>query len=454
MAEQSMAAALSGGDLVERFREADIETAEFQWSSFPDEHTNWIEEQRAWRESCILMDQSFHLVNYYVEGPDALAVNSHLGVNHFDDMEPPSARQHPVANPDGYMIGDPVLFCLGEESVVVTGNRGLAQKWIQYNVETGDWDAEVVDLYSPYKEGPPVDFRFEVQGPNARDVMTEAFDGPLPDVGFFGMDTASIDGVEVHVLGHGMAAAPGYEVFGPWEHHDRVRDHILDIGAEHGIRQLGSKSYKSAILTSGWLPVGIPAVYENEAMAGYREWLTEDAIEANWSLGGSFHSPDIEDYYLDPVELGYEHLVKLDRGDFVSREALAEKVEEQTRTKVTFVWDGDDVVDVYASLFSDGPTKKFLDIPDTVQQWTIGLFDRVEADGELVGLSINPGYDVNVRSMLSLGVVDLEHSEPGTELTLVWGDEDSVKRGVERHEETEIGVTVRPAPYDRSREDV
>ena len=51
--------------------------------------------------------------------------------------------------------------------------------------------------------------------------------------------------------------------------------------------------------------------------------------------------------------------------------------------------------------------------------------------------------------MLSLAVVDVEHSEPGTEVVLVWGEEGggSRKPVVERHVQTEIRAIVGPAPY-------
>ena len=45
----------------------------------PAEYTNWRDEQRAWRETCVLFDQSHHMVEQYIEGPDALKLISHLG---------------------------------------------------------------------------------------------------------------------------------------------------------------------------------------------------------------------------------------------------------------------------------------------------------------------------------------------------------------------------------------
>ena len=53
--------------------------------------------------------------------------------------------------------------------------------------------------------------------------------------------------------------------------------------------------------------------------------------------------------------------------------------------------------------------------------------------------------------MLSLGFIDIEHSEPGTDVTLIWGEENggTNKPGVERHTQVEIRAIVSPVPYSR-----
>jgi vanillate/3-O-methylgallate O-demethylase len=457
MAQRTLADVVESADnLAETFSAADIEKGNVHFSVYQDEYSHWMEEQRAWQETCILMDQSYHLANYYMEGSDVLQLNADLGIRDFTDLDPedaPLAKTHPIPNPDGYLIGDPVLFYLGEGEVIVTGNRGLGQKWIQYHAETGDYDVEITDIYSPYEGGDPLEFRFEIQGPNAPEVVDQVLDDGMPDISFFQMDHASIQGVDVKVLGHGMASAPGIEIFGPYEHHDEFKELVHEAGADHGLRELGGKAYKSTPVASGWLPPGLPAVYDHEDMQGYREWLPDDRIEANWVLGGSYDSDDITDYYVGLEELGHERFFDLDH-DFVGRDALAERVDDPERRKVTFLWDGDDVVEVFASLFGEGPTRKTLEFPDLFQQWDLGHFDRIEIDGETVGYSMFSCYDVNVRSVLSLGVIDADLADPGTDVTLVWGEGDSAKRNVEDHVETEISATIAPTPYDRAREDL
>jgi vanillate/3-O-methylgallate O-demethylase len=431
---------------VETFRNNDL-SGQDQYV-FPDEYTNWIEEQRAVRESCAVVDQSYHMEVLRIQGPDAVDLLAHLGINNFQGIrtrDPPQAINLIMCNHDGYVIGDVILFYVGENEFSAVGEN-YVNNWIEYNAEISDMDVTTESLYDPYtEEGSPPEFRFQIQGPNALDVMEEVVDGSLPDIVFFEIDTVEIDGVETYALGHGMAATPGLEIFGPYEAHDDVLDDMLAAGEQYGIRQLGSKAYKTGKVGSGWFVMSIPAIYESDEMQGYREWLGTDSQEAQVSIGGSYVSEDITDYYMEPYERGQGHLVDFDH-EFVGRDALEEM--ERQRERVTFVWNPEDVVDVYASLFEEGETKKFLDLPDTATQWSKTHYDEVRKDGEVVGLSKYPGYLYYTREMLSLGVVDVEYSDPGTEVTFVWGDT-SKKRGVERHDPTEVRATVAPCPYVR-----
>ena len=76
-------------------------------------------------------------------------------------------------------------------------------------------------------------------------------------------------------------------------------------------------------------------------------------------------------------------------------------------------------------------------------------YDKVLKDGKTIGVSTYTGYTYNERAMISLAMVDVEHSEPGVEVTLVWGEEGrgSPKPTVERHPQAEIRATVAAAPY-------
>ena len=70
-------------------------------------------------------------------------------------------------------------------------------------------------------------------------------------------------------------------------------------------------------------------------------------------------------------------------------------------------------------------------------------------DDKIVGVSTYTGYTYNERAMLSLGVVDVAYAEPGTQVTVVWGEEGrgSTKPTVERHQQAKIRATVAAVPY-------
>ena len=411
----------------------------------PSEHTNWIDEVRSWRETCSLSDLSHHQKDLYVEGPDALAPFIDLGINNFDGFAPGKAKQFVACNEDGYLIGDAILFYLGEDHLKLTGTP-IAGNWVEYNIEQGSYDVNAwADERYLDKDEPHETYRYQLQGPNAVAVMEDAADGPVPDIPFFNIGEVTIAGHRVEALKHSMVAEPGFEFWGPWEEREAVRGAILEAGADHGIQQLGEKSYKAQGVEKGWIARPVPAIYGPEFDA-YREWLAADSYEGISSIGGSFESSDIADYYLEPIELGYERFVDWDR-EFVGKEALAARAENPRRTKVSLVWDDEDVVDLFASLLREGTPYKFFDLSHPY--WSVFHYDDVRADGEHVGVSKYFGYSYNERTVLSLALVDTELSEVGTEVSVVWGEPGghATNPKVEPHEQTEIRATVAPVPY-------
>jgi vanillate/3-O-methylgallate O-demethylase len=443
MSFQNLEAALqAAGNPVELLRNSQIGPYAFPVVRY--EFTNWRDEQRSWRETCALFDQSHHMTDLYIEGPDALKLLSVLGVNSFKTFKVDQAKQFIACNHDGYVIGDAILFYLAENSFSLVG-RPPAGNWVQYNVETGGYDVTATrDERSAVNQGRRTFFRYQVQGPNALKLMEKVLRKPAPDIRFFTMATLSIAGHDVHALRHGMVGQPGWELFGPWEHGEAVRNAILEAGPEFGLRQVGSRTYPTSCLESGWIPSPLPAVYTGDAMKGYRQWLSGKSYEATASLGGSFHSNDIRDYYLTPYDLGYGPFVKFDH-DFIGRAALERMT--PNRDKVTLVWNGQDITRAFGSLFEpSGDIAKYIDLP--LANYSTLPFDKVLKDGKIVGLSTYTGYLYNERAMVSLAVVDKDVSTPGTQVTLVWGEEGggTTKPTVERHAQAQIRATVAPVP--------
>ena len=433
----------SAGNAVEMLRNSQI--GPYAFPVVRHEFTNWRDEQRSWRETCALFDQSHHMTDLYIEGPGALQVLSDLAVNSFKNFKVNTAKQFVATNHRGYVIGDAILFYLSENLFNLVG-RPPAANWVQFNIETGKCNARCErDERSAQNDGRRKTFRFQVQGPNALKLMAKILGRTPPDVRFFSMDTFRIGGRDVRALRHGMVGQPGWELFGPWEDGDAVRDAIVEAGQEFGVRQVGARTYPTSCLESGWIPSPLPAIYTGDEMKPYRQWLTGKSYEAMASLGGSFVSKDIEAYYLTPYDLGYGPFVKFEH-DFVGRQALETMAANPLRQKVTLLWNGDDVARAFKTMSDDGDITKYIDTP--LANYATLPYDRVMKGGKVVGLSTYTGYTYNERSWLSLGIVNNEQAAPGTEVTIVWGEEGrgTTKPTVERHKQAEIRATVAPVP--------
>ena len=415
--------------------------------SFPvnaPEHTNWRDEQRAWKEGVALLNLSYHMTDLYLRGPDALEILRKIGLTKMQTFAPNRGKQLIAASPDGYLIGDGIVFHLEQDYFRIVGPPVISD-WAEFHATTGGYRVEIDrDETVTFRPGDPRIYIFQVQGPKALELMREVTNGSLPDIAFFHIGDFSIRGKRVRALRHGMAGEVGFEMFGPWADHDVVLNALEEVGLEYGLKKVGSLAYPTSTLESSWMPHPVPAVYHSKEMKPFREWLTPPHLEVLGSMGGSFYSDRIEDYYMDPVEVGYAGLIDQTR-DFIGAEALRERVKRQRRKKVTLVWNHDDLMKViHDSLFSDPPAR-FVNFP--LATYSTFHIDDVQRKGRHVGIAQFSGFSANAKEFVSLSVVELECAEIGTELTLIWGEAVMPRPTVERNTHREIRVTVAPAPY-------
>jgi vanillate/3-O-methylgallate O-demethylase len=446
--EQVLAAA---GNTVEMLRNSQI--GAYVYPVVAPEFHNWRSEQWAWQHSAVLFDQSHHMVDLFIRGKDSLKLISDTAINSMKGFAVNKAKQYVPTTPYGHVIGDGILFYLAEEEFVYVG-RAPAANWLQYHAATGGYDVEIVkDDRSPARPmGKPVtriNWRFQIQGPNAWAIIEKLHGGPLEQLKFFNMSDMNIAGRKVRTLRHGMSGAPGLEIWGPYAEQEEIRAAILEAGKEFGIVPCGSRAYPSNTLESGWIPSPLPAIYSGDKLKGFRKWLGADSYEATGAIGGSFVSDNIEDYYLNPWELGYGNFVKFDH-EFIGREALEALNPAEQRRKVTLAWNAEDMTKIMGSLFDpDGDQYKFFDTP--LANYASSNYDRViDSGGRTVGVSMFTGYSYNEKQALSLATIDHEIPE-GTELRVVWGEPDggTRKTTVEPHKQIEVRAIVSSVPYSR-----
>lgn len=439
----------SSGEIVEHLR--NVQVGAYVYPVVASEFTNWRHEVQAWRESAVLFDQTHHMDNLYISGPDALKLISDTAINSMANFPVSKAKQYVPVTPYGHVIGDGILFHEAEEEFVYVG-RSPAANWLMYHAETGGYDVELtVDRRSPSRPmGKPVtrqEWRLQIQGPNAWDVIEKVHGGPLEKLKFFNMSHMNVGGKQVRTLRHGMAGAPGLELWGPYEDYDFIRETIIEAGAEFGLVPAGARAYSCNTLESGWIPSPLPGIYSGDKLADYRKWLGADSYEANSAIAGSFVPESIEGYYTTPWELGYGGFIKYDH-DFIGADALKAMDPQAQRKKVTLAWNGDDVATIHASMYQkDQPPYKFFDLPNA--NYGASNFDSVvDETGKVVGLSMFTGYSWNERRPLSLAIVDPD-VEIGSQLKVVWGEPDggTRKSSVEPHRQYEVAVDVSPVPY-------
>lgn len=417
----------------------------------PSEYTNWRDEQAAWKETAVLFDQSHHMLDVTFAGPDARRLMSDFGVNGFATFGADKAKQYVAVREDGYFVGDAILFGLAEDKLSLVGPP-IVSDWITFQAEQGAYKVDVTrDERTGINKGRRLLYRYQLQGPAALKIAEKAHGGPIDRIKFFHMGRFTVAGHTVRALNHTMTGMPGMEMtglelFGPLDEGPAVLEALLRAGEEFGLRQGGAIAYSTTALESGWLGLPVPAVYSGECTRAFREWLSADSYAGTASLGGSFASDDIEDYYPTPWDLGYANVIKFDH-DFLGRSALERMAGEPHRRKVWLRWHDEDVTRLLGEgLFGGAARTKYLQVPYAV--YATFQYDTVRAGDRVVGISNRTGYTVNVGGWSSLAMIDEADARDGAEVTVVWGEPGggSAKPNVERHVQTEIRATVSTTP--------
>jgi len=399
------------------------------------EYAGWRQEQAAWHFGVAIMDVSHHMFDTFIEGPDATRLLEAVSANNFRTFALGQAKQLIPVTREGNIVTDGILMREGEQKYTLSGIPA-AQNWVKYHGEKGGYDVSfTTDPSSAFrKSGDPVLFRYQIQGPFARDLVESAFGGPLPETKFFHSAPVSLGGRDFRALRHGMAGQAGFEFIGPWEHAAAVKDALMRAGEPFGLVHVGAWAYTTASVESGWIPSPVPGIYTDPELADYRKWVSLFGIEGQRPLGGSFFSENIEDYYCTPYELGYGRLISFEH-DFIGRDALAKAKDDVRREKVTLAFDNDDV------------RKAMGDDPGFVLSYSR---QRIEAGSGLVGMTYHTASIDPADVVISLALVDKEHATPGTELSVVWGEHP----GPGTAPDAELGfprirATVHPVPFNQ-----
>ena len=440
----------SHGNAVDMLRNSQI--GMYVYPVVAPEYTNWRNEQAAWRKSAVLFDQTHHMDELIVEGPDAEAFLAYVGINAFGNFDLNRAKHFVPVTPAGHVIGDMIIFRERMDKFILVG-RAPTANWVKFQAAIGTWKVRL--FHDPRSNSRPdgervlrTHYRFQIQGPDAPAIFEKINGGPVADIPFFHVDWINVGSKKVQALRHGMAGAPGLEIWGPYDDKHYIQSTIQQAARDIGVdlMQVGSRAYSTNTLESGWIPSPLPGIYTGDGMMQeYRDWLGADSYEAAGSIGGSFVSKEISDYYVNPFELGYGFYIGWKKENFIGKDALLKLKDAPNRQKVTFEWNREDVLKVIASGLEQGTPFKWIDFPQP--NYASSSADMVMQGDKMVGMSMFNGYSYNERCFLSLGVVAADVNI-GDVLTLKWGEpEPTGKTSTEPHQQTEIRVRVSATPY-------
>src|SRR5882672_2975636 len=100
----------------------------------PPEFTSWHLEQQAWKNTCALLDLSYHMTALYLKGPDVMKLLTKVGCNKFGSFPINRGKQIIAASHDGYLISDGICFHTSDDVYRVTGSPVISD-WVQFHAE-------------------------------------------------------------------------------------------------------------------------------------------------------------------------------------------------------------------------------------------------------------------------------------------------------------------------------
>jgi len=243
-----------------------------------------IAEHIAVRTAVGLFDVS-HMGEIQFRGPGSLAAVQHITMNDASRLADGQAHYSALLTPQGTFVDDILVHRLSPNDYLLVVNAGTTDKdfaWIKQQV--GGWPGIHLSNYSSYYS------QLALQGPHALETLRKLTSTDLTAIKNYWFTWGTVAGVPNTMIARtGYSGEDGFEVYIPSDEPTTVKmwTALLDAGAEFGIR-----------------PCGL----------GARNTLR---LEAGMSLYGHEISEDINAF-----EAGLTRWLKLDKGNFIGREAL------------------------------------------------------------------------------------------------------------------------------------
>jgi len=281
--------------LIEEHRALGAKLAEFAGWLMPIQYSGILEEHRAVRERVGLFDLS-HMGELFIDGPGAGDALAAAVVSDPRTLAVGRAHYSMICDPDGGIIDDLIIYRVATDRYLVCANAGNSTTVSDALADRiGGVDAVVDDRSMATS-------LVAIQGPRALEVLQPLCDRPLDGLAYYAILEGRVAGVPAFVARTGYTGEDGFEIYVSPGDAPRLWEEILESGSAFGIKPCGLGARNTLRLEAGM------ALYGHEVHASISPW------EAN---------------------LGW--IVKMDKDDFIGRDALkSQKARGVTRKLVGF----------------------------------------------------------------------------------------------------------------------
>jgi aminomethyltransferase len=256
-----------------------------QYSGIVDEHT-------AVRTAVGVFDVS-HMGEIEIHGPEAGKLVDFVTTNAVQKLKAGQAHYSGLLYGHGGFVDDILVHRVSDEHYFLCVNASNQDKDFEHICAQNQFDARVQNAGARYAQ-------LAIQGPKALATLRKLTPSDLKAIRYYWFQDDEVCGVPARIAHTGYTGEDGYEIYVPPEAAGRIWNEVLRAGAEFGIK-----------------PAGL----------GARNTLR---LEAKMALYG--HEIDAS---ISPLEAGLGWIVKLEKGDFVGRDALLKQKEGGLKRKLT-----------------------------------------------------------------------------------------------------------------------
>lgn len=402
-------------------------TAHFPRYAQPYEFEGWQKETMSWKESCYICAALLHNPTTQLHGPDVIELLADCTINSHSNFPIGKIKHIAITNDDGNVLSHGMTMRVGEEEVWTYS----LTPYLNYMMEK-----RAKELGKTYRvefiDRTAKEYNFQVGGPRILEVLEKATGEDLHDIGFLCHRTSTIAGKPVRIMRFGMGGTLAYEVHGDMADARIVYSKIYEVGREFEMQRIGWLTYSCQHPENGFpqaMYTFMTAAVIDPEYVEYCKNLGFDMKQRPFGsklTGSSGQEPAKR--VRNPIENNWNNSINWDH-DFPGKAILNELYNNPKRKTVTLIWNTEDLVDVFKSLFQKGePIYRFLDFPIEPLSRFIGggsvlhQDDVYDKNGKLIGASSARTYTLHQRVMFSHGTIDIDYTELGTEVYVLWGE--------------------------------